>query len=281
MIEFPNAKINLGLNVISKRIDGFHNIETLMVPIELTDILDLSRGSIRQQNKVEITTTGLVVDGNTSDNLIVKAYDLVDADFDLPPVTVHLHKAIPMGAGLGGGSSDGAFMIKILNHYFDLELSTEQMEQYASKLGSDCPFFIRNKPAFAYGRGTDLKHVNFNLDGLYIVLIVPPVHVSTKLAYSLIKPIKPAQSIEDFFQLQPEHWRGNLVNDFEQPVFEKFPRLLQIKDMLYNQGATYVSMSGSGSSVFGIFRQQPDLRLIKAEDCFIWATNKIKAAPSF
>jgi 4-diphosphocytidyl-2-C-methyl-D-erythritol kinase len=274
MIEFPNAKINIGLNVISKRPDGFHNIETLMVPIDLTDILDLSRNNRNHQDKIEITTTGIKVDGPITNNLIYKAYQLIDADFDLPPVFVHLHKSIPMGAGLGGGSSDGAFMIKTLNHYFDLELSITKMEEYAGKLGSDCPFFIKNKPALAQDRGTDLSLREFCLDGFTIVLVVPPVHVNTGHAYSLIKPAKPLNRLDDFYNLQPELWRDNLLNDFEGPVFNEHPLLAEIKEKMYQNGAVYASMSGSGSSIYGLFRQQPDLRKFQFKDFFVWISSK-------
>jgi 4-diphosphocytidyl-2-C-methyl-D-erythritol kinase len=274
MIEFPNAKINIGLNVLSKRVDGFHNIETLMVPIDLTDILDLSRNNRNYKDKIEITTTGIKIEDKIENNLIYKAFQLIDADFDLPPVTVHLHKAIPMGAGLGGGSADGAYMIRVLNHYFDLELSVNKMEEYASKLGSDCPFFIKNKPAFATGRGTELSVCEFNFQGYILVLIVPPVHVNTASAYGLIKPAKPVHSIKEFYNLFPEQWKNTVVNDFEIPVFNQHPVIAEIKEKLYKNGASYTSMSGSGSSVYGLFREMPDLKKLKSNDYFLWVSTK-------
>lgn len=262
MIVFPNCKINLGLHILNKRDDGFHNIETVFYPLPFTDALELIANT-GSNKEIEFTGTGLAVDGNEADNLCIKAYHLLKKDFPkLPAVKIHLHKAIPMGAGLGGGSADAAFMIKMLNAEFNLNLSIPQLLNYSLQLGSDCPFFIINKACFATGRGEMLEEVSVDLSAYKIVLINPGIHINTGWAFAQrsdgSKPpdrfqvsdgFKPSDTLS-----QPiETWKDDLKNDFEAPVFAAHPQIKTIKEDLYSRGAIYAAMSGSGSTVFGIF----------------------------
>ncbi len=252
MIVFPNAKINLGLRVVEKRPDGYHNLETVFLPTRLCDVLEIVEVP-DAQNPIEFKATGLQIDGNPDDNLIVKAIQLLKKDYDFPAVSVHLHKIIPFGAGLGGGSSDAAFALKMCNELFSLNLTEEQLIQYASRLGSDCAFFIKNKAALGLERGDVLQELNFSLDNYSLKIIVPPIHVSTAQAYAGVVPQKSENDLITLLKQPIETWKGTIHNDFEKSVFEKFPRILDIKNHLYEKGAVYASMSGSGSSVFGIF----------------------------
>ena len=255
MITYPNAKINLGLNIVEKRPDGYHNLETIFYPIALQDALEVTK--LDGEEEYALTLSGTPIEGDPEQNLVVKAYRLLKNDFpDMPAVDIHMYKHIPTGAGLGGGSSDAAFMIKLLNDKFKLGLSTEKMEEYASRLGADCAFFIQNKPVFASGIGNIFEPVQVSLKGYYIVLVKPDIFVSTKEAYSLVKPQKPAQSLKEIARMPVETWRATMKNDFEDSVFKLYPEIAAIKDKLYDMGAIYASMSGSGSSVFGIFREQ-------------------------
>jgi 4-diphosphocytidyl-2-C-methyl-D-erythritol kinase len=258
MIFFPNCKINLGLYITGKREDGFHNLETLFYPVQLKDALEVISAT-NSTTGIEFTTTGLAVDGNSADNLCVKAYHLLKKDFpQLPPVKIHLHKAIPMGAGLGGGSADTSFMLRLLNDKFKLNLSTSQLLNYALQLGSDCPFFIINKPCFATGRGELLEEITVDLSACKIVLVNPGIHVNTGWAFSNITPALPVKSIKEIVQQPVESWKAELRNDFEEPVFVAHPQVKEIKETLYQQGAIYAAMSGSGSTVFGIFSSGKD-----------------------
>ena len=253
MITFPNAKINLGLNIIEKRPDGYHNLETIFYPINLQDALEVTR---RENNDKEYTLHISVapLEGEPEDNLVVKAYKLLKKDYPgLLPVDIHMYKHIPAGAGLGGGSSDAACMIKLLNDKFSLRLSTERMEEYAAKLGADCAFFIRNKPVFATGIGNLFEPVELSLKGYHIILIKPDIFVSTRDAFAEIKPVRPAVSLKEIVKQPIETWKSSMKNDFEDSVFKKFPEIAAIKDELYDLGAVYAAMSGSGSSVYGIF----------------------------
>lgn len=253
MITFPNAKINLGLNIIEKRPDGYHNLETIFYPINLQDALEVTR---RENNDKEYTLhiSGASLEGEPEDNLVVKAYKLLKKDYPgLLPVDIHMYKHIPAGAGLGGGSSDAACMIKLLNDKFSLGLSTERMEEYAAKLGADCAFFIRNKPVFATGIGNLFEPVELSLKGYHIILIKPDIFVSTRDAFAEIKPVRPAVSLKEIVKQPIETWKSSMKNDFEDSVFKKFPEIAAIKDELYDLGAVYAAMSGSGSSVYGIF----------------------------
>ncbi|MEY4931298.1 MAG: hypothetical protein RI909_2022 [Bacteroidota bacterium] len=254
MVVFPHCKINLGLQVISKRDDGYHNIETCFYPIPWKDILE-----IIPAKEFAFTSSGAIIPGKEEDNLCIRAYRILQTQFNLDPVKIHLHKVLPTGAGLGGGSSDAAFTLRVLNTIFDLKQSTDQLRHYAAQLGSDCSFFIDNKPMLGSGRGELLKELPLSLQGYYMVLIKPDIHVSTADAYAGVKPQTPHQSIADILARPVEEWKDFLFNDFEKSVFAKFPAIEAIKKELYQQGAIYASMSGSGSSVFGIFKSQIDL----------------------
>lgn len=261
MICFPNAKINIGLNILRKRKDGYHDIETVMYPLKgiLYDALEIIQGS---GEEVKIKATGIKIPGNENENLCVKAYNLIKKDYSLPAVKIYLHKAIPMGAGLGGGSADAAFFIKLLNETFELGISWGEMHNYARLLGSDCSFFISNQPAFAEGRGEKLETIREikALEGKYIALIYPNVHVSTIEAYALVKPKQPKTSLEELISLPLAKWKSNIHNDFEDFIFPKYPELKKIKEKLYSSGAVYASMSGSGSALYGIFKTKPNAK---------------------
>lgn len=255
MITFPNAKINLGLRITSKRSDGYHNLETVFYPVPVCDALEIVPALDGEE---QFTLSGITLDGNPNDNLVVKAYHLLKNDFNLPPVNIYLRKNIPFGAGLGGGSSDGAFMLKLLDEYASLNLSSEELEIYAAKLGADCPFFIKNKPVFAEGTGNEFSAIDLSLQGYFLVLVKPDIFVSTKEAFSGIVPAEPATSLKEIIRMPIEEWKNYMFNDFEKNIFLHHPEIEQIKSELYNLGALYASMSGSGSSVFGIFDSRPD-----------------------
>ena len=252
MIGFPNAKINLGLHILSKRTDGYHNIETVFYPVNLYDALEIIPAA---EGKTIFTQTGIPIGGKPENNLVMKAYRLLKNDFDLPELSIFLRKQIPHGAGLGGGSSDAAFMIKLLNDFAGLKLSVEQMEEYAGRIGADCPFFIQNKPVFAEGTGTVFSPVNLSLQDYRIVITKPSVSVSTQEAYAQVKPQPPAVPLKEIIRLPIHEWKNQLVNDFEPGVFAQFPEIEEVKQRLYAEGAIYASMSGSGSAVFGIFEE--------------------------
>lgn len=255
MITYPNAKINLGLNITEKRPDGYHNLETVFYPIPLQDALEVTR--LEEKKEYTLKISGTPIEGEDDQNLVVKAYRLLKTDFpQMTGVDIHMYKHIPTGAGLGGGSADAAFMIKLLNEKFNLQLSIPQMEAYAARLGADCAFFIQNKPVFATGIGNIFEPVELSLKGYYLVLVKPDIFVSTKDAYALTHPQKPVVSIKEIICQPIETWKDALKNDFEDSVFPKFPEIAAIKDKLYDMGAVYASMSGSGSSVFGIFKSQ-------------------------
>lgn len=258
MVVFPNCKINLGLHVIRKRDDGYHDLETVFYPLPLRDALEVVRledGSRKPEDgNVDIHMSGLIVNGKPEDNLCIKAYDLLKKDYpQIPAIQMHLHKAIPMGAGLGGGSSDGAFTLQLLNEKFQLNISREQLLDYALRLGSDCPFFIINKPCIATGRGELMQEVSLDLSSWSFLLVHPGVHVNTGWAFSQLTPAAPSQSLTAIIQQPVTDWRSLLKNDFETPVLEHHPELKAIKEKLYEAGALYASMSGSGSCFYGIF----------------------------
>ncbi len=252
MVVFPNAKINLGLNIIEKRSDGFHNIESCFYPIDWKEALEAKKNNIQR-----FTSSGITIPESKAGNLCDQAYQLLAKDFNLPPTSIHLLKKIPIGAGLGGGSADGAFMLKLLNEQYQLNLNTEQLKSYASKLGSDCPFFIENKPVLATETGVKFQSININIKGLYIYVVHPGLHISTAEAYANIKPHKNELSILDIIQNQPiQKWRKTLKNDFENSLFPHYPILSQIKESLYSKRAIYASMTGSGSAIFGLFEKR-------------------------
>lgn len=255
MIIYPNAKINIGLNVVAKRPDGYHDLETVFYPISLQDAIDIKEiDADAPQCGYTFKVTGAVLDGSPDDNLVVRAFKLLKQDFpDLPPVSFVLYKHIPTGAGLGGGSADAAFTVKTMNDRFSLGLSDKQMEDYCTRLGADCPFFIKNTPVFATGIGNEFHPIDLNLSGKVIVLVKPDIFVSTKDAYSKVKVQRPQQPLTELLARPIELWRDTVVNDFEPSVFSKYPEIAAIKDRMYDLGAVYASMSGSGSCVFGIF----------------------------
>ena len=262
MICFPNAKINLGLQVVSKKPDGYHNIETIFYPIPFCDALEIV---LSESNEKTFTQTGILVDGSLDDNLVMKAFRLLEKDFDLPKSAIYLRKQIPFGAGLGGGSADAAFMLKLLNDFADLGLSVEELENYAGQLGADCPFFIRNSPVFAEGVGNIFTPLDFSLRDYYLVLIKPDIHISTKEAYNEINPKQPAFRLTEIIRLPVRDWKNYMVNDFEAGVFTRYPIIREIKQSLYDLGALYSSMSGSGSSVFGIFENNEKMSIFASE----------------
>lgn len=258
MITFPNCKINLGLSITEKRPDGYHNLETVFYPVALEDALEIRTHRDANQ-KFTLHQYGIEISGNPEDNLVVKAYLLLDKEFKLPSIEIHLFKHIPSGAGLGGGSADAAFMLKLLNNHYQLGLSENQLETHAATLGADCAFFIRNQPTFAEGIGNLFSPIDLSLSGYQIMIVKPNVFVSTKEAFSNIHPHRPEHSIKEVIKHPVDHWKDMLINDFEASVFPQHPVIGEIKNELYNQGAIYASMSGSGSSVFGLFT--PDTTL--------------------
>jgi len=266
MILYPNAKINIGLNITEKRADGYHNIETVFYPIGLCDVLEVLPSD--SCGEYSFSSSGIRIDGDPDNNLIIKAYRLLKNDFDIPPIDISLIKQIPYGAGLGGGSADAAFMLKALNSLFGLKIATAKLEKYAVKIGADCPVFIRNKPVFATGIGNEFAKTSVSLKGYFLVLIKPDIHVSTPEAYAKVIPQKPEKSLQELVNLPVEEWKGLIVNDFELSVFDAHPQIAAIKQQLYDAGALYASMSGSGSSVYGIFDKEPEI-LPDFKDCFI------------
>jgi 4-diphosphocytidyl-2-C-methyl-D-erythritol kinase len=256
MVSFPPCKINLGLHIIRKRPDGYHDLETCFYPVPWTDILE-----IIPADSLAFTSSGLAIPGREDDNLCLKAYRLLQRDFNLKPVKIHLHKIIPMGAGLGGGSADGAHTVRLLNNQFQLNLSAEKMMAYTAQLGSDCSFFIQDKPLLGTGRGEVLQPLALSLKGKYMVIAKPDVHVSTAEAYAGVTPALPALPLHEAIT-QPLHaWKNVVHNDFETSVFQKYPVIASLKETLYRQGAVYASMSGSGAAVFGIFDKEVPVTL--------------------
>jgi len=247
MITFPNAKINLGLHVLRKREDGFHDIETVFYPIRMHDCLEvLSRGG-----ETSFTQYGPALPAG--ENIVLKAYKLLKDEYDVPPLDIHLLKHIPAGAGLGGGSSDAAHTLLALNEMFRLGISSSELESLAASLGSDCAFFIRNKAVFASGRGEKFINIKLDLSPYHIKVVKPDIHISTPEAYAMIHPQDDRPSLREIIQKPIKEWKDLLVNDFETPVFEKFPEIKALKESMYDQGAVYASMSGSGSAVYGVF----------------------------
>ncbi|MEI6628349.1 MAG: 4-(cytidine 5'-diphospho)-2-C-methyl-D-erythritol kinase [Alphaproteobacteria bacterium] len=273
MVVFPNCKINLGLNILRKREDSYHDLETVFYPIPLNDALEVIRAQ-STVNSNQFTTSGLQIDGNTDNNLCLKAYHLLKQDFlFLPSIQMHLHKVIPMGAGLGGGSADGAFALKLLNDAFHLNLSIQQLIDYALQLGSDCPFFIINKPCFATGRGELMEETALNLSAYQFVIINPKIHIGTGWAFGNIIPKIPEQSIKNIIQQPINTWKDVLANDFELPAIQHYPEIGEIKAELYNQGAIYSSMTGSGSTVYGIFENGQQLKFSFPEHYFVYLSR--------
>lgn len=261
MVTFPNAKINIGLNVLSRRRDGYHNLETVFYPVKIKDALEVVEAA-----ETSFEASGIEIPGYANENLCLKAYQLLSKDFDIPPVKIHLHKQIPIGAGLGGGSADAAFFIRLLCEKFNLPIAISDMEAYCRELGADCAFFIQNKQVLAFGKGDEFEDVDFNLSGYFIVLVMPPVHVSTGEAYSGVIPAMPEFSLREMIQLPVEDWRNRIKNDFEASVFKNHPSIRGVKKELYDAGALYTSMSGSGASVYGIFPSRVHLPELEKEN---------------
>jgi 4-diphosphocytidyl-2-C-methyl-D-erythritol kinase len=266
MVVFPNAKINLGLNVVNKRDNGFHDIETVFYPIQLKEVLEVLPIN---EDSSRFCSTGIEIPDSEDGNLVLQAYKIIAKDFQIPKFDFRLHKLIPIGAGLGGGSADASFAISALNRYCKLGLSLTAMEHYASKLGSDCPFFIRNEPVYATGKGDVFHEIDCSLKGKYLLLINPNIHVSTALAYSGVIPQIKDHKIPDIVKLPIDQWKDSLVNDFETSVFSEYPVLSEVKDQLYLKGAVYASMSGSGSSMFGVFNEKPSVEGLEQYSCWV------------
>lgn len=276
MIEFPNAKINIGLYVLNVRPDKLHNLETVFMPIPLRDTIEIQ--PLKMSNEPwELILAGRKVDGKAEDNLILRVFTELQKEFRLPPTSLYLDKKVPTGAGLGGGSSDAAFMMKMLNEEFSLGLTVADMKARLSKIGADCPFFVDNKPAFATGIGDELTPIELNLSGKYLVLVKPSCSVSTRNAYADV-PCRESAPIDlrQVLKKPVEEWRDVVENDFEQSVFPKYPAIAALKSSLYDMHALYASMSGSGSAVFGIFEGKPycDLKEI-FPDCFVFESPLI------
>ncbi|GAB3934010.1 4-(cytidine 5'-diphospho)-2-C-methyl-D-erythritol kinase [Mucilaginibacter myungsuensis] len=261
MILFPHAKINIGLNITRRRPDGYHDLETIFYPIKINDALEVIRA-----DAMSFDASGLGIPGKAEDNLCLKGYQLLAADFDLPPVSIHLHKHIPIGAGLGGGSADAAFFIKAINTELSLGLTAEQMRGYARQLGADCAFFIDGEPTYAFGKGDEFEPVELDLSGYHLVLLMPPAHVSTAEAYRGVKPKPSEASLKDLIKLPVGEWKHHIRNDFEEHIFISHPVIRGLKAALYEAGALYACMSGSGASVFGIFDSRADLSHLEKDN---------------
>jgi len=273
MITFPNAKINLGLNIVSKRSDGYHNLETVFYPIFIEDALEIIPCATAYKETPKFEITGNKIEGKPEDNLVMKALNLMKEEYpQIPDINIYLHKHIPSEAGLGGGSSDGAFMLRLLNETFELGATEEQLLMKAAKLGADCPFFIKNAPAYAEGIGDVLTPLDLSLKGKYILLVKPDLSISTKEAFANIKPHTPTLSATDICSRPIEEWKSLLKNDFEDSIFPQHPKLKEIKEQIYSTGATYAAMSGSGSTIYGIF-EEPIGKDITSQfnEKFVWS----------
>ena len=253
MISFPNCKINLGLHILEKRTDGFHDLETVFYPVPLEDALEIIHSP---DGNNQFTTSGLQIDGDKGSNICIKAFELLKKDFpQLPGIKMHLHKVIPAGAGLGGGSADAAYTLLLVNKQFKLALSTSQLIDYSLKLGSDCSFFVINKPSFATGRGEIMEPVSLNLSAYKFIIVNPGIHIQTAKAFTGMTPALPAKSVKEIIQQPISTWKNELINDFEKNIFIHHPEIDAIKNKLYDCGAIYASMTGSGSTVYGIFEK--------------------------
>ena len=252
MITFPHAKINIGLQVTERRPDGYHNLDTIFYPIPINDALEVIVAEGADYD-CRLHISGIDIEGDTDNNLVVRAYRLLAADYTLPPVDIYLHKHIPTGAGLGGGSADAGFMLRLLNEMFELSITTEQLEEYATRLGADCPFFITGTPVYATGIGNEFHPIDLDLSGWYLVVVKPDVFVSTKEAYSMVCPEKPETTLDKKIGMPITEWKECISNDFEKGIFALHSELADIKEKLYTLGAKYAAMSGSGSALFGLF----------------------------
>lgn len=273
MVCFPNAKINIGLNITEKRKDGYHNLETMFYPIPLEDSLEIIV-SENSETPYKLFVNGTEDLSIINDNIVTKAYQFIKNDYDIPPIEVYLTKQIPHGAGLGGGSADASFMLKLMNDKFSLGISNEDLEVRAGKIGADCPFFIRNTPTLAYERGDRFKAIDVSLSGYNMLLIKPDIHISTKEAFDGIAPSKEKVGIiEKYVQGDIKEWKNNITNDFEKTVFALYPELEQIKNRLYEMGAVYASMSGTGSTIYGLFDTEIENQVNINENYFIYKSE--------
>ena len=261
MVIFPNAKINIGLNITGRRADGYHDLETVFYPVKINDVLE-----VIPAGELNFESSGLSIPGTINDNLCIKAYHLLKKDHKLPPVKIHLYKNIPIGAGLGGGSADAAFFIRLLDQQFTLKLSIGKMQAYARALGADCAFFIENKPVFAFEKGDEFEPIKLDLSAYKIVLVMPPVHISTSEAFRGVKPAEVKTSLIELINMPVASWKKYIKNDFEESVFKNNVMIRGVKAALYEAGALFASMSGSGASVFGIFSELPDLSHLEEEN---------------
>ena len=271
MLTRPIAKINLGLNVVEKRPDGYHNLETVFYPVQIEDALEVypMDPEFPSEYDCDLKVTNITIDGDEQRNLVVRAYNLLKADFPtLPRIHAHLYKGIPTQAGMGGGSSDCGFMITLLNQMFNLGLTDQQMIDYAARLGADCAFFILNRPCYAEGIGEKLQPIDLDLKGWYLSLVRPDIPVSTREAFALIKPHYPEVNCREVVKQPVELWRDALVIDFEGSLFAVHPELGAVKDRLYELGATYAAMSGSGSTLFALSHQPLNLDEFNSEGTF-------------
>lgn len=258
MVVFSNAKINLGLNVLEKRVDGYHNIETCYYPIPYSDILEIIPAS-----RTSFTQSGIPIPGNAEGNLCLKAYEQLKKTHKLPPVSIHLHKMVPIGAGLGGGSSNGAHCLKLLNHMFSLGIGDSELEKEAAQIGSDCPFFIRSQPQIGLQKGDHFEPIELDLSGYHLVVVTPPIHISSSLAYSKVKPKPRSRKLgSNLTKYKMEDWKNFVFNDFEPSVFSAHSSIADLKLKLYEHGAQFCLLSGSGSSAFGIFESEQDLNYL-------------------
>jgi len=271
VLSFPNAKINIGLHILNRQSDGFHNIETLMLPVGLCDALEFVPAA-----KTSFTVSGIDLDIKPEYNLCYKVYKMLKVSYSLPPLAIHLHKSIPAGAGLGGGSADAAFMLKSLKNYFQLSISNSELKNFAAILGSDCPFFIDNLPGITTGRGEKLKPLNISLSKYNLVIVYPGINVNTAWAYKNSHPQAERPSLKSILLSEPiNNWKNVIINDFEKTVFPVYPEIKRLKNKMYSLGAIYASMTGSGSAVYGIFKKnksthQPVIDFTQNFSCFAW-----------
>lgn len=265
MLTFANAKINIGLNLVEKRSDGYHNLETIFYPIKLQDVVE-----IVDAPETSCIIKGIDIPGNADDNLCLKAFKTLQGDFNLPHQQIILLKNIPVGAGLGGGSADAAFLIKLVNQKFNLGLTVAQMQNYARPLGADCAFFIENEPAYAFAKGDEFEAITLDLSTYHLLLVKPPIHVSTADAYRNVTVKPTTQNLKDLINLPLSQWKDHIFNDFEPAVCAKYPQIDQIKTKLYAEGAIFALMSGSGSSVFAIFEEKVDLTALEKDNFVAW-----------
>jgi len=257
MLFFPNAKINLGLNILNKRPDGFHNIETIMIPVTIFDSLEFVKTS-----KYNITISGEKINVNKDNNICTKAFKLIKENYNIPNISIHLHKNIPSGAGLGGGSADASFLLKFLNDYFSLNISKKDLKNISLKLGSDCPFFIENTTCVATSKGEILKKIKIDLTNYTIIIVYPKININTAWAYNNFSKNSSQKKLSDLiYNTKIENWKHVIKNDFEPIIFKKYPEIEKIKLMLYSSGAIYASLSGSGSSVYGIFNKKDNVKI--------------------